>query len=320
MSGPRYSVVPAAAIDDERVSNMSLRVLLIIGTHTDNNGWCQVNQRKIADRMGVRRETVNRCIGCLVECGYLRKVDTRCQGRPGGTCKYQTLLDRPDVDEVCAKPYKGSPPPCDAGRTGVVLSDAQGVVRSRRSQHNVPINNDTTDEKGASADSSFEVADFDWGEEDRQASPLETPKNDNAKSDGEQVCKVTDETDLQIMLDQLKKTVGTGKIGKRVADGQFVLCGWLEAGADFEKDILPAVRLMAARKKRGKINSWYYFSGAIIDAMSLRKAGLPMVSERARTRIEKSRTGALKGGGLQQALAQQSTVDIDMSKPFGVRS
>lgn len=58
------------------------------------------------------------------------------------------------------------------------------------------------------------------------------------------------------------------------------IMGWLEAGADPDLDIVPAVRAVAERTKaRGtqRITAWAYFNNAIADAKRKREAGLPDV-------------------------------------------
>lgn len=94
---PRFSIIPADAVD--ALEGLDLKVLLILGMHTDNRGWCRVNQKKLADRVGVARETVNRIIRRLCKGGFVEKFDTRAIGQNIST--YRVVLDR------------GEPEPCD---------------------------------------------------------------------------------------------------------------------------------------------------------------------------------------------------------------
>lgn len=55
--------------------------------------------------------------------------------------------------------------------------------------------------------------------------------------------------------------------------------GWIETGADLDKDILPVIRAKAARARPQSIRSWQYFATAVADAVEKRKRGLPTVAE-----------------------------------------
>lgn len=95
MTGPRYSIVPADAYSDDRMKDLHIRVLGILGTHTNNNGWCEVNQRVIAEKCGRTRETINRTIRDLCEFGYLSKQEQRTKANGRTINLYQVLMDRP---------------------------------------------------------------------------------------------------------------------------------------------------------------------------------------------------------------------------------
>lgn len=135
MSGPRYSIFPADALHDERMRDVHVRVLALLGTHTDNNGWCTVNQRKLGEQCGRTRETVNRAIADLCEWGYLTKQDQRTKANGRTISMYQIVMDRP------AKAQPVDPP---------VILDAQPPVTSEdhnpcdaiASQHNDPSSNE----------------------------------------------------------------------------------------------------------------------------------------------------------------------------------
>lgn len=55
---------------------------------------------------------------------------------------------------------------------------------------------------------------------------------------------------------------------------------WLEQGCDLDRDVLPAISVVAARRKaKGKIGDWNYFTQAIANAKRDRERGLPPASE-----------------------------------------
>ncbi len=129
----RYSIIPADAVDDPRVTDLHLRVLVVFGKASDNNGWLRVNQKLVAERVGRSRETINRAIRELVEMGYVRK-QARFSGKDGRQMinDYQVVMDRADprADEK-TQPESEVPvapcdshvtPPCDVQITGGVTS------------------------------------------------------------------------------------------------------------------------------------------------------------------------------------------------------
>lgn len=91
----RFAIIPAAAVTDDAIGPAALRVLLVLGTHTDKNGWCRVGQSTIAERLGVRNTAVSNQIQALVDAGY---VEVK---RTGRTSMYRILFDpeRGDMDD-----------------------------------------------------------------------------------------------------------------------------------------------------------------------------------------------------------------------------
>ncbi len=92
---PRFSVIPARAIHE--LDGLDLKVLLMLGTHTDNEGWCEVSQTKMAELLSKARETINRVIKRLCDAGYVQKLEP--SGRRS-ICYYRVILDRGEPDET----------------------------------------------------------------------------------------------------------------------------------------------------------------------------------------------------------------------------
>lgn len=61
---------------------------------------------------------------------------------------------------------------------------------------------------------------------------------------------------------------------------------WLEHGCDLEKDIIPTIKAVTARRKPGTIRAWEYFTQAIVDAKTKRLTPLPENKSYARTTYE----------------------------------
>ncbi|BCG85341.1 hypothetical protein MesoLj113c_14510 [Mesorhizobium sp. 113-3-9] len=136
MAGPRYSIIPADALADDRITDLHLRILAILGSHSDGNGWLQINQKTLAARAKKTRETINRAIRDLVEFGYVRKFDRIGDDNRRLISKYQVVMDRDPVDEVVdVDPVTPtSQGVCDPRVTGYVTSGDHRVCDPQTSQ------------------------------------------------------------------------------------------------------------------------------------------------------------------------------------------
>ncbi|QDZ10538.1 helix-turn-helix domain-containing protein [Devosia ginsengisoli] len=135
MSRPRYSILPADCLDDPRFKDVHLRVLVKLGSHTDNRGWCEVNQKKLGEACGKSRETVNRAIRDLCEMGYLMKRDQTTKANGRTISQYRVLMDRPD-------PAPDVDPPVTQISQGVVTPEDHSPCDVATSQHNDLSSND----------------------------------------------------------------------------------------------------------------------------------------------------------------------------------
>jgi len=98
MSGPRYSIIPANAVWDRRLTHTDLRVLTALGSYTDKQGWCFPSQQEVADKVGVHRQKVCSAIKVLIDCGYVMsrpRTDPK-RGKIG--CEYRVVIDTQDVE------------------------------------------------------------------------------------------------------------------------------------------------------------------------------------------------------------------------------
>src|ERR1700761_976854 len=80
----RYSIIPARAITDPNVTAQALRVLALLGRHSDDNGWCRRSQVRMAKELGCSRGTIQNALDLLIGhengMGY---VERREETRPG---------------------------------------------------------------------------------------------------------------------------------------------------------------------------------------------------------------------------------------------
>jgi uncharacterized protein YdaU (DUF1376 family) len=72
---------------------------------------------------------------------------------------------------------------------------------------------------------------------------------------------------------------------------------WIDSGADLERDILPTVCAIAAKRRGARIKTWNYFTDAIAEAKAVRERGLPEVSATA--------SAASTSGGMPAWRAEQ---------------
>lgn len=170
MSGPRLSIIPRPAIVDTRLTATALRVLCILGSHTDSDGWCSRSQGRVGDELGCSRSAVNAAIKKLVECGYVQQRPL--VRRDGGdrSHEYRVLLDEiqpsefiKDADELDdATPAEGSADvtPCQIPDTPLSAQNQHPPVSSGLTPNRtIPSFSERMRERGARRDPAQERKD-----------------------------------------------------------------------------------------------------------------------------------------------------------------
>ncbi|HLZ22455.1 MAG TPA: helix-turn-helix domain-containing protein [Ktedonobacterales bacterium] len=91
----RHCLIQSCAIDDVRVNDSMLKVLVALGSYASkkNSHWCWMTQSTIANRLGVTRQLVSRAANALQACGYIEIREAF--RRDGGqiSSSYRLLLD-----------------------------------------------------------------------------------------------------------------------------------------------------------------------------------------------------------------------------------
>jgi len=103
LSQARYSIIPTAALEDDRLTAQDLRILATLGSFLDKNYECFPSQATIAERAKCSRQTVNKSLQGIGDFGYIQVI-----GSPRGGLKralrYRVILDV-NLDDIEA----GSP-------------------------------------------------------------------------------------------------------------------------------------------------------------------------------------------------------------------
>lgn len=112
-SKARYSILPARAVFDKRLSLSEKVVLAALGSYTDGDGWCFPGQKELCDRLGIARSTVCAAIKRLssAEIGYLevRPRTARGRGKVGNEYRVRTDLP-PEKIPMSEAPDNGKKP------------------------------------------------------------------------------------------------------------------------------------------------------------------------------------------------------------------
>lgn len=154
-------------------------------------------------------------------------------------------------------------------RTGIDLRAAQRALRAIRDDTSVASNMSRDDTSVATpvsqtTDTSPPLARV-------QAIPKKELNNYNnttelASSGNPTADKNVAVVDLKVLAERLHEAAGNS-INRTLGAFEAVAepLAWIEAGADLEKDILPAVRSVAAQKRRKQIGCWGYFTDAVVE-------------------------------------------------------
>jgi hypothetical protein len=100
-SGPRYSILPARAVFDKRLTNADKVVLAALGTYTNGEGWCWPSQKELTDKLDIARSTVCAAIKKLSssDIGYLEVAPRTTKGRGKVGNQYRVKLDLKPMSE-----------------------------------------------------------------------------------------------------------------------------------------------------------------------------------------------------------------------------
>lgn len=250
MAGPRETRLAAEVAADKRLQRRSgaLRVLLLLGRHTDRDGWCRRSQARMADELGVRRAAVVSAIATLKRLGWLEvKAERRADGG-NASASYRIVVPVAQPD-LFAEP-----------------KPLQRRTPRTRSTSRAPesFNESGPDSSNESAPESFnESAIEERPLRERPLSERTTPHSAGEPGGGR--------GHHEALERQLREAGGAALDPTSTA--LMVLSEplrWLAGGCDLEADILPVVRALAGRKPPASIRTWLFFEAAVIEARDRR--------------------------------------------------
>ena len=131
----RLSIVPAAAVFDDRIGSADLRVLCAIAAYADRSGKCWPATTTLASELGVSDRRVRSCLRNLESCGYLKT-----EHRPGQRSSYLVCREASDpgtpASGVGVDP--GTSPSGESGTSRSGVTENPGTSPSGGAEPHVP--------------------------------------------------------------------------------------------------------------------------------------------------------------------------------------
>ncbi|TBE54451.1 helix-turn-helix domain-containing protein [Rhizobium leguminosarum] len=100
MSSPRFSIIPAWIVTDGRMKGSDLKVLCLLGTYTNKEGWCRRSQVKMAEQLNCGRSTVQDSLNRLAEIGAVEKQKVASADGRDSAHWYRVVLDRAPISDA----------------------------------------------------------------------------------------------------------------------------------------------------------------------------------------------------------------------------
>jgi len=138
MSNARFSIMPARAISDQRMSSAQLRTLAALAIFGDEDGWCFPKLATLGKMLGKSKQAVSMDIKVLVDLGYVQKQP---QHRDDGSQRnnlYRILFDTPPLS--LAEPPLSSElnPPLSPGLNPPLSPEVDALTPHSNDSFNAP--------------------------------------------------------------------------------------------------------------------------------------------------------------------------------------
>lgn len=270
-AGPRYAIIPADAVTDEKLSGPDLKVLALLGRHIDRRGWCVRSQGRMADELRIARGTLQRSLGRLVDASYVEVSHEK--RRDGGQAanRYRVILDE-DARADQLDLFFGADavrPARSAGREESVGREAPPASPAGHPLPHPGKAPPASPRRGTHMNDPFETSPSDSRAQPRGAIHGD-PANDLAPFLPDAV-PVGRDVDGRALAEQLRGAAGTAINSAHPAFLNLAEpYGWLAAGCDLTLDVIPTLAGVAARHSGPPVRSWRYFAGAVTEARDRR--------------------------------------------------
>lgn len=283
MSGPRFSVTPAGALEDVIAGLMKdsdYRVLSALGTFTARNGWTTpVRQIRFAERCGFGRQKVNEALTVLEWLGWVQIKRAERSDRPSA---YRVVLDIGEERQPGQKP-------------------AQTLAQFKR-QRRAILNGARSAEHAARAAGAVGVVDEDGGAEAGEFTPTLSPMSDTPLVAGQRQggCRSCGDTPCRHCDDSRNDSSERKKIQKSPGHDEPTaedLDWWREARSRLKAAVGPY--------------EWAAW-GARLRLASQRH--VIVITERDLMDLQKQQGARLKAAGVQGILAEETGWAVALSE------
>ena len=234
----RLSVIPARAIEDDRLSKGDLKVLNALGVYADKDGWSFPSQQTLADKINMTRMSVSRGIKKLCDYGYIASENNYRENGSQSSNKYRVLFDLPPLI------HNGESSGCNIN---VQSPTATEMLHPDFDNHNKNVtppkpldstgcNIYVSANNGESSGCNINVV----SGVTRNVTPITTQEEliDDCNARG-----AVDKNSVQEIFQWLEKHFNSSGVFYKPAPIE----AWLSWGADFEKDIKPAAILYSKK-------------------------------------------------------------------------
>lgn len=108
----KFCVVPMAALTDQRVHHLAIRVLALVCSYANRAGITWVGQQRIADHLGITKQAVNKAIKELKTAGYLEVMSKGFRGERADTIRiiYDPNIKAEDAIAITSSEEDTRPP------------------------------------------------------------------------------------------------------------------------------------------------------------------------------------------------------------------
>ena len=108
----KFAVVPMAALTDEKLHHLAIRVLALVCSYANRAGITWVGQQRIADHLGISKQAVNKAIRELKAAGYLEVMSKGFRGERADTLRiiYDPSIKAEDAIAITSAEEDTRPP------------------------------------------------------------------------------------------------------------------------------------------------------------------------------------------------------------------